>query len=53
MGIPDERIYVDKKSGATVERIGLTELLGCARSGDTVVVVALDRLGASDSRRPA
>jgi DNA invertase Pin-like site-specific DNA recombinase len=44
-GIPDERIYVDKKSGATVERPGLTDLLAYARSGDTVVVHTLDRLG--------
>ncbi|MFI2373203.1 recombinase family protein [Streptomyces sp. NPDC018833] len=44
-GIPDERIYVDKKSGATVERPGLTDLLAYARPGDTIVVHTLDRLG--------
>jgi DNA invertase Pin-like site-specific DNA recombinase len=44
-GIPDERIYVDKKSGATVERPGLTKLLAYARPGDTIVVHTLDRLG--------
>ncbi|MEV6670923.1 recombinase family protein [Streptomyces sp. NPDC051162] len=44
-GIPDERTYVDKKSGATVERPGLAELLAYARPGDTVVVYTLDRLG--------
>ncbi|MGY0063748.1 recombinase family protein [Streptomyces sp. LZ34] len=44
-GIPDERIYVDKKSGATVERPGLTNLLAYARPGDTIVVHTLDRLG--------
>ncbi|MGW0960797.1 recombinase family protein [Streptomyces gelaticus] len=44
-GIPDERIYVDKKSGATVERPGLTDLLAYARPGDTIVVYTLDRLG--------
>lgn len=35
----------DKKSGATVERPGLTELLAYARPGDTIVVYTLDRLG--------
>ncbi|PRX98998.1 recombinase family protein [Allonocardiopsis opalescens] len=44
-GIPVERIYVDKKSGATVERPGLADLLAYARPGDTVVVHTLDRLG--------
>ncbi|MEU5025775.1 recombinase family protein [Streptomyces milbemycinicus] len=44
-GIPDERIYVDKKSGATVERPGLSKLLAYARPGDTIVVHTLDRLG--------
>jgi DNA invertase Pin-like site-specific DNA recombinase len=44
-GIPDNRIYVDKKSGATVERPGLTDLLAYARPGDTIVVHTLDRLG--------
>jgi len=44
-GIPDERIYVDKKSGATVDRPGLTDLLAYARPGDTIVVYTLDRLG--------
>jgi DNA invertase Pin-like site-specific DNA recombinase len=44
-GIPDERLYVDKKTGATVDRPGLTELLRYARAGDTIVVHTLDRLG--------
>jgi DNA invertase Pin-like site-specific DNA recombinase len=44
-GIARERIYVDKKSGATVERPGLKALLGYAREGDVVVVHTLDRLG--------
>ncbi|GGK52137.1 recombinase family protein [Streptomyces flaveus] len=44
-GIADERIYVDKKSGTTVERPGLTDLLAYARPGDTIVVYTLDRLG--------
>ncbi|MBX7554433.1 recombinase family protein [Streptomyces sp. tea 10] len=44
-GISGERIYVDKKSGATIERPGLTDLLAYARPGDTIVVHTLDRLG--------
>ncbi|MFE3557300.1 recombinase family protein [Streptomyces sp. NPDC059193] len=44
-GIPEARIYVDKKSGATVERPGLSDLLAYARPGDTLVVHTLDRLG--------
>jgi DNA invertase Pin-like site-specific DNA recombinase len=44
-GIPAEQIYVDKKSGASIDRPGLTGLLTYARPGDTVVVHTLDRLG--------
>lgn len=44
-GIPDERIYTDKKTGASIEREGLNRLLGYARAGDTVVVHTLDRIG--------
>jgi DNA invertase Pin-like site-specific DNA recombinase len=44
-GIPAERIHTDKKTGATTDRPGLTELLGYARDGDTIVVTNLDRLG--------
>jgi DNA invertase Pin-like site-specific DNA recombinase len=44
-GIPAERIYVDKKTGATVDREGLSALLGYTRCGDTIVVYTLDRLG--------
>lgn len=43
--LPQERIYVDKKTGATVDRAGLTKLLEYARPGDTVVAHTLDRLG--------
>jgi DNA invertase Pin-like site-specific DNA recombinase len=42
-----ERIFEDKMSGATTERPGLQALLGHAREGDTITVVALDRLGRS------
>jgi DNA invertase Pin-like site-specific DNA recombinase len=44
-GIPDQHVYTDKKTGATVHRDGLTALLTYARRGDTVVVYTLDRLG--------
>lgn len=46
-GVPEERIYSDKMSGARTDRPGLSKLLEVAREGDTVVVVALDRLGRS------
>jgi DNA invertase Pin-like site-specific DNA recombinase len=45
IGIPPERIYVDKKSGSTTDRPGLRALLGYARAGDVIVVHTLDRLG--------
>ena len=44
-GIPDERTWADKKTGATVEREGLGRLLAYARPGDTIVVHTLDRIG--------
>ncbi|MEU7768141.1 recombinase family protein [Nocardia sp. NPDC049190] len=44
-GIPDPRIYVGKKTGATVDRPGLVRLLAYVRPGDRIVVHTLDRLG--------
>jgi DNA invertase Pin-like site-specific DNA recombinase len=44
-GIPAERIYVGKKTGTSIDRDGLNALLAYARSGDTVVVHTLDRIG--------
>jgi predicted site-specific integrase-resolvase len=44
-GIPGERIYADKKTGTTIDRDGLNQLLGYARPGDTIVVHTLDRVG--------
>ncbi|WP_431031541.1 recombinase family protein [Plantibacter sp. RU18] len=38
-------MYVDKKSGATTNRPGLTAALEYARDGDIIVVHTLDRLG--------
>ena len=45
VGISRERIYVDKKSGATTNRPGLRKVLAYAREGDVIVVYTLDRLG--------
>lgn len=42
-----ERVFTDVMSGAKDDRPGLAALLDYAREGDTVVVVALDRLGRS------
>ncbi len=44
-GIPAERSYMDKRSGATVDRPGLQAALDYARDGDVVAVHTLDRLG--------
>lgn len=44
-GISAERIYLDKKSGATTDRPGLKAALAYARDGDVIVVHTLDRLG--------
>jgi DNA invertase Pin-like site-specific DNA recombinase len=42
-----EKIFTDQMSGAQTDRPGLSELLAYAQPGDTVTVVALDRLGRS------
>ena len=44
-GIAAERIFQDKKSGATTDRPGLRALKEYAREGDVIVVHTLDRLG--------
>lgn len=46
-GVPEDRIYSDKMSGVKSDRPGLERLLDVAREGDTITVVALDRLGRS------
>jgi len=38
VGIARERIFLDNKSGATVDRPGLRAVLGFARRGDVIVV---------------
>lgn len=42
-----DRIFTDHASGATSSRPALDELLGMVRSGDTLVIWRLDRLGRS------
>lgn len=47
-GVGPERIFTDELSGAVgTARPGLTALLDYARTGDIVVVAAIDRLGRS------
>ena len=41
------KIFTDVKSGKTMDRPGLADLLAYARAGDTLAVVRLDRLGRS------
>jgi len=45
VGIPPGRIYLDNKSGATVDLPGLRAVLGFARRGDVIVVHTLHRQG--------
>jgi DNA invertase Pin-like site-specific DNA recombinase len=47
-GVDQRRIFTDRLSGSADKvRAGLHAMLSYARSGDVVVVVALDRLGRS------
>ncbi|MBT0995465.1 recombinase family protein [Cellulomonas sp. DKR-3] len=46
-GIPEERIYVDKRTGANTDREGWKAALAYARPGDRVVSYTLDRMGRS------
>jgi DNA invertase Pin-like site-specific DNA recombinase len=41
------RVFTDVKSGKSMDRPGLAELLAYARTGDTLAIVRLDRLGRS------
>ena len=41
------KVFTDVRSGKSMDRPGLTELLAYARAGDTLAVVRLDRLGRS------
>jgi DNA invertase Pin-like site-specific DNA recombinase len=42
-----EKVYSDQQSGATTERPGLSTVFDVLRSGDTLVIWRLDRLGRS------
>jgi DNA invertase Pin-like site-specific DNA recombinase len=44
-GVPEDRIYFDRKSGSGVEREQFEMMLKDAREGDVIVVWKLDRLG--------
>ena len=44
-GIAGEHIYAGKRTGATMDRDGLTALPGFARPGDRINLLTLDRLG--------
>lgn len=44
-GIEPKRIYMDKQSGKDFERAGYKRLLRKLKSGDTLVIKSIDRLG--------
>ena len=44
-GIDAKRIYMDKQSGKDFERVNYKKLLRKVKSGDTLVVKSIDRLG--------
>lgn len=44
-GIKKENIFIDKSTGKTLERDGLDSLKSVLKSGDTLVVKEIDRLG--------
>ena len=45
VGIKKKNIYMDKQSGKDFERASYKKLLRKAKSGDTLVVKSIDRLG--------
>ena len=46
-GCSKSKIFIDKISGVKLERIGLNQCLSELKSGDTLIVWRLDRLGRS------
>lgn len=45
VGVPEKRIYTDKRSGKDFDREGYQSLLGVLRCGDLLYVQSIDRLG--------
>jgi len=45
LGIPPERVFLDKASGKDMDRPGYKELLETVQDGDCIVLDSLDRLG--------
>ena len=46
-GVPEERIYLDKLSGKSLDRPAWQELMRRLRPGDVLVVKSVDRIGRS------
>ena len=44
-GIADKRIYMDKQSGKDFERTNYKRMIRKIKSGDTIVIKSIDRLG--------
>lgn len=44
-GIPDKHIFVDKQSGKDFERTNYKRMIRKVKSGDTIVIKSIDRLG--------
>ena len=44
-GVADQRIYMDKQSGKDFERTNYKRMLRKVKSGDTIVIKSIDRLG--------
>lgn len=44
-GIDSKRIYIDKQSGKDFDRPNYKKLIRKAKSGDTIVIKSIDRLG--------
>src|ERR1700684_888475 len=54
LGVPDDRIYLDKGlTGTSRARPGLDQALAAVRSGDTLVLPKLDRPPAAPPSAPA
>ena len=45
VGVPEERVYVDKQSGKDFERPQYRRLVRRLRAGDVVYILSIDRLG--------